>query len=58
MGAYSGSPYAYWITFRGLTERFGSGVPGGAEQVIQDFWEATSQGTGNNLTAMSAAPNA
>ena len=54
MGAYNASPYPYWITFRGLTERFGLGA-GLDEQVMQDFFEETSKGTGNNLTAMQTA---
>ncbi|MGH2724794.1 MAG: Calx-beta domain-containing protein [Actinomycetota bacterium] len=55
MGQYNQSPYPYWITFRGLTERYGTGVGGGGEQVMQDFWEETSKNTGNNLTAMQTA---
>jgi Divergent InlB B-repeat domain len=55
MGDYDNSPYAYWITFRGLTERYGTGVAGGAEQVMQDFWELTSKNTASNLTAMGSA---
>jgi hypothetical protein len=55
MGDYSGSPYETWIMLRGLTERFGTGIAGGGEQVMQDFWEATSQGTGNNLGALEVA---
>lgn len=55
MGDYGGSPYAYWITFRGLTERYGAGIAGGGEQVMQDFWEETSRNTGNNLTAIGTA---
>ena len=55
MGEYGASPYPYWITFRGLTERYGAGAAGGAEDVMQDFWEETSKGTGNNLTAMQTA---
>jgi hypothetical protein len=43
MGEYGDDPYPYWITFRGLTERYGTGAAGGAEQVMQDFWEQTSQ---------------
>ena len=43
MGEYGDDPYAYWITFRGLSERYGTGTAGGAEQVMQDFWEQTSQ---------------
>ncbi len=55
MGDYDASPYPYWITFRGLTERYGTGAAGGGEQVMQDFWEETSKNTGNNLTAMQTA---
>jgi hypothetical protein len=55
MGAYPGSPYPYWITFRGLTERFGVGTPGAGEQVMQDFFEETSKNSGDNLTALATA---
>ena len=56
MGDYDSSRwYAYWITFRGLTERYESGLAGGSEQVMQDFWEETSKNSGNNLTAMQTA---
>jgi hypothetical protein len=55
MGEYAYSPYPYWITWRGLTERYGTGVAGAGEQVMQDFWEETSKGTGDNLSAMSTA---
>jgi hypothetical protein len=43
MGQYTPSPYPYWVVFRALTERFGTGTSGGGEQVMQDFWEAVSQ---------------
>jgi hypothetical protein len=52
MGSYSASPYPYWIVFRALTERYGTGVAGGGEDVMQRFWEATSKNSGDNLTAM------
>jgi hypothetical protein len=55
MGDYDANWYAYWITFRGLTERYGSGLADGSEQVMQDFWEETSKNSGNNLTAMQTA---
>jgi hypothetical protein len=55
MGEYDDSPYPYWITFRGITERYGTGVAGGGEDVMQRFWEETSKGTGDNLTAMQTA---
>jgi hypothetical protein len=49
-------PYPYWITFRGLTERFGTGAANAGEQVMQDFWELTSQsGTSNMLPALNEA---
>jgi len=55
MGQYTASPYPYWITWRGLTEPYGTGSASGGEQVMQDFWEETSKGSGDNLTAMSTA---
>ncbi|OQY44411.1 MAG: hypothetical protein B6242_12720 [Anaerolineaceae bacterium 4572_78] len=57
MGAFDGNIYAYWITFRGMTERFGTNIAGGSEDVMQDFWEETSKGTGENLSAMNTALN-
>jgi hypothetical protein len=56
MGSYAASPYRYWIILRGLAERYGTGVAGGGEQVMQDFWELTSQSaTSNMLPAMNTA---
>jgi hypothetical protein len=55
MGDYDNSPYPYWITFRGLTERYGAGSAGGAEQVMQDFWELTSQNAKSNQEAIASA---
>jgi hypothetical protein len=52
MGQYDDSPYPYWITFRGLTERFGTGIPGAGENVMQRFWEQTSRNAASNLVAM------
>jgi hypothetical protein len=49
MGQHTGDEYAYWITFRGLTERYGVGVAGGGEQVMQDFWEITAQNPNSDL---------
>ena len=57
MGQYTSSPYPYWVVFRGMTERFGAGVSGGGEQVMQDFWELTSKGISGNLTALNSALN-
>ena len=50
-----GDIYAYWLTWRGLTERFGTNGAGLGEQVMQDFWELTSRNAGDNLTAMQQA---
>jgi hypothetical protein len=55
MGAYGGSPYPYWITFRGLTERFGASKPGRGEDVMQIFWELTSKNSHSNLEALNQA---
>jgi hypothetical protein len=48
MGQYNDSPYPYWIVFRALTERFGTGAAGGGEQVMQDFWEEMSRSASSN----------
>jgi len=58
MGEYGGplaNPYAYWITWRGITERYGTGVAGGGEDIIQRFWEKTSRNEPGNLAAMDSA---
>lgn len=55
LGQYTASPYNYWIVFRGMTERYGAGTPGGGEQVMQDFWEETSKRTTHNLAALNTA---
>lgn len=56
MGDYSDDPYAYWITFRGLTEPYGTGAAGAGEQIMQDFWESVSQSAlSNALSAMDQA---
>lgn len=56
MGQYTKYPYPYWITFRGLTEGFGTGQADQGEQIMQDFWEATSQSSNSNmLTALNDA---
>ncbi len=55
MGEYTTDPYPYWITFRGLTERYGTGSAGAGEEIMQDFWEYTSQNTYSNLEALHQA---
>jgi hypothetical protein len=56
MGEYNSSPYPYWITFRGLTEPYGTGTVDLGEQIMQDFWEILSQSSTNiQLTALNDA---
>jgi hypothetical protein len=59
MGQYQGdpmrSPYDYWITWRGMTEPYGSGVPGGGEDVLQRFWELTSRNRSEGMDALDRA---
>lgn len=52
---FSSEGYPHWITFRGLTERFGSGTTGGSEQVMQDFWENISKGSSSEIEALDLA---
>jgi hypothetical protein len=52
MGEYTASPYPFWLTFRGLTERYGTSTAGGGEQVMEDFWEDVSKGTNLGLNAL------
>jgi hypothetical protein len=49
------NPYAYWVVWRAITERYGTGVAGGGEQVLQDFWEITSRNQASTLEAMDLA---
>jgi hypothetical protein len=55
MGEYIATPYPYWVVFRALTERYGSGVPGGSEQVLQRFWELASRRQAAGLKALDQA---
>jgi hypothetical protein len=59
MGQYEGtptrSPYDYWITWRGLSEPFGTGVAGGGEDVLQLFWELVSKRQSGGLDALGRA---
>ena len=48
-------PYPYWVVFRALTERYGTGVKNGGENVMQFFWEQLSKGASTNLAAMGKA---
>jgi hypothetical protein len=53
LGDYDNNfPYPYWIVLRALTERFGTGVAGGGEDVMQAMWEAASQNTANNVAGV------
>jgi len=47
MGAYptaNDAFYGYWLIWRALTERYGAGVPGGAEDVMQKIFVNISKG--------------
>ena len=56
MGEHAGNEYSYWLTFRGLTERFGTGTAGAGEQVMQDYWERISRfQSEGSLTALNQA---
>jgi len=59
MGEYGSpplaNPYAYWITWRGITEPHGTGVGGGGEDIIQRFWEKTSRNEPGNLAALDSS---
>jgi hypothetical protein len=52
MGRYRKSPYPYWVVFRAMAERFGTGVKNGSEKVVQTFWEQISKRASTNLTAL------
>ena len=52
MGRYRQSPYPYWVVFRAMTERFGSGRRNGGEAIMQVFWEQVSKGSSTNLAAL------
>jgi len=55
MGQHEGSPYRYWIVFRAMTERYGTGVGGGGERIMQRFWELTSKNQADTLEALDRA---
>ncbi len=55
MGRYGGSPYPYWVVFRAMAERFGTGRRGGSEDVYQAFWEQVSRRASTNLAALGRA---
>jgi hypothetical protein len=49
------NPYAYWVVWRAMVERYGTGGAGGGEDVVQSFWELTSKNQASNLDALSQA---
>ncbi|MGH2661891.1 MAG: hypothetical protein ACRDH8_03590 [Actinomycetota bacterium] len=55
MGQYEGKPYATWVVFRAIAERFGTTLPAGSEQLYQRFWESVSQNQGSQLDALGLA---
>jgi hypothetical protein len=48
-------PYPYWVVFRAMTERFGTGKARGSEQIFERFWEQISKEASTNLTAIDKA---
>ena len=44
MGRYTKSPYPYWVVFRAMAERFGSGDRNGSEAVYPDVLGTDRQG--------------
>ncbi|MGH2554441.1 MAG: hypothetical protein ACRDHO_01825, partial [Actinomycetota bacterium] len=55
MGQYEGTPYATWVLFRAIAERFGTTLPAGSEEAYQRFWESVSQNQGSQLDALGQA---
>lgn len=56
MGRFDpGFPYPYWVVFRAMAERFGTGVKNGSEKVYQTFWELISKRKATNLKALGKA---
>ena len=49
------SPYAYWITWRGISEPYGTGVAGGGEDIFQRFWEKTSKNEPGSLESLDSS---
>jgi hypothetical protein len=50
-----GSPYSYFLTWRGLTERFGASTAGPSEDVMQRFWEIISREEYGQMDALEQA---
>ncbi|HEV2811696.1 MAG TPA: DUF6055 domain-containing protein [Solirubrobacteraceae bacterium] len=50
-----GSEYSYFLTWRGLTERFGASAPGVGEDFIQRFWETISREEFGQMDALENA---
>ena len=46
------NPYSYWITWRGITEPYGTTSSGGGEDAMQRFWELTSQNAADSIEAL------
>jgi hypothetical protein len=54
MGKYAKFPYPYWIVFRAMTERFGTGTANGGSTIFRTFWEQLSKEASTNLAALDA----
>ncbi|MDQ5809014.1 MAG: hypothetical protein M3320_10085, partial [Actinomycetota bacterium] len=50
-----GSVYSYWLTWRGITQRFGTGTAGAHEDIVQRFWEISGREEYTTLDAMDIA---
>jgi hypothetical protein len=56
MGRFNpGFPYPYWVVFRAMAERYGTGMKNGSEKVYQAFWELISKRKATNLKALGKA---
>jgi hypothetical protein len=55
MGEHDGDPYGYFLTWRGLTERFGTGTPGTHEDFVERFWEIVSREEAGQMDALEDA---
>jgi len=54
-GVRAPRPYPYWVVFRAMTERFGTGTSGGGEAILQQYWELISRNASEDLAALNAA---
>lgn len=48
-------PYPYWVVFRAMTERFGTGTARGGQRIMRYFWEQLSRNDSTNTDAFKRA---